>query len=1015
MRVGALGPVEVFSTDTEVNLGGPKPKALLAALLLEPHQVVSTDRLVDLIWDSRPPQSAVALVHTYVSLLRRRFAEIGHQSVLVTRAPGYVLRMDPSDIDVHIFARHLHDARVTEERDPMAAAGLYRQALAIWRGTAFGGVDAQFARTRAAALEDERLSAEEGLARCELALGKIDEVAARLATLSAAHPLREETRSLLMRALYLSGRQADALATYRDAREHMIDELGVEPSAKLRELHAQLLDGTIAAPPRPSTDAAQVPTPRNNPVANQLPPDVPDFTGRTEFLDRIIALASSTARTPIAVVSGVGGAGKSALAIHCAHLLTKDYPDGQLFADLRGHTVTVGDILGRFLRALGVRGVDLPDDPGERAELFRMQVADRRLIIVLDNARGEHQVRQLLPGAGQCMVIITSRSRLSGIAGAEPIELDFLSSGQSVEMLSRIIGSDRVAGDPEAAATIATLCGGLPLAIRVAGAKLLARGHWPLRALATRLSDERKRLDELTVGDLAIRSSLGLHYDELTAAQRKALHLLALLDLPSFGSWLASPLLGVSLADAEDVVEQLVELRLVEVAGVDTIGRVRYRLHDLIRLYGAEQASVHEPPELVSAAVSRTLAVWTALVETCAAGLPRVTLGLRPTLTPGVELDPRLAEEAGDNPTEWLESETPAVVRAVERAHELGVDEHTATLITSLLSSPFATRNEFDGWQRTHDVALRAARKAGNKHAEAMLLAGLGQLFYEKDDFGTAFDHFQQALDSAVAIGDEAIQAVALVGLGTVQRDLAEFAKAQENLAAAVEIAERNDDRSVLAAATYGLGAISRDHGDLDAATTALSRSVEQYHALGDERGEALALRGLSLCKRAANDYAGAAQLSHQAWLLLDKVGDSLGAMYALQSRAKADIRRGHFDGVRDQLIACLETCTQRRDRFGIALVTRTLGEYALATGDTAEAGTRLKDALDKWTELALPLWQARTLRDLAAVESADSPQEADRLWATAAKLFEQTGGREAGELAGMRPADFCAQVIGNL
>lgn len=764
MRVGALGPVEVL-TDTVVNLGGPKPKALLAALMLEPGRVVSIEALVDLIWDEQPPQSAVALVHTYVSALRRGFASIGEQSALATRAPGYLLDIDPADVDLVAFAQHLDDARRAEQAgDHAAATDGYRQAIALWRGPAFGGVDAQFARTRAAALADERLAAEEGLARCELALGQLTGAVSRLTTLTAANPLREETRGLLMRALYLTGRQGDALAAYRDGREHLIEALGVEPGAALRELHAQILDGTLAQEPVPAS-VATLPQPRTPPkVPNQLPPDVADFTGRVEQLDQVIRLASSPSRptTPIVVVSGVGGAGKSALAVHCAHLLAEEYPDGQLFADLHG--VSSGDVLGRFLRALGVTSAELPDSQDERAELYRMTVAGRRLCIVLDNVRGEHQVRKLLPGSGDCLVIITSRSRLTGIAGAEPVELDTFSAKASIAMLGRIIGADRVAAEPAAAATIARLCGGIPLAIRVAGAKLLARSHWPLRTLATRLSDERRRLDELAVGDLAIRSSLEVNYAELTEPQRRAFHLLSLLDLPDFAAWLAAPLLEVSLEDAEDVVEQLVDLRLLDIAGVDAIGRIRYRFHDLVELFGAEQAVRNEPTELVSAALGRALAVWMALVEVGAARLPRVTLGLRPALVPTVELDPRLAAEAEDNPTDWLKSETMTVVRAVERAHELGVDELSTTLITSLLSSPFAARNEFDGWQRTHEVALKAAVGSGNKRAEATVLTGLGQLFYERDDFPAALAHFRQALDDAVAIDDPAIQAVAMSG-----------------------------------------------------------------------------------------------------------------------------------------------------------------------------------------------------------------------------------------------------------
>jgi DNA-binding SARP family transcriptional activator len=1004
MRLGALGPLEVRSGDGVINLGGPKPKTLLAALMLEPRHVVSVERLVDLIWDEQPPSSAVALVHTYISLLRRGFAAIAGQSALATRAPGYLLDVDPADVDLTLFALHRDEARQAEqEQDFARAAEHHRMGLALWRGPAFGGVGARFARTRAATLEDERLAAEEGLARCELALGDLPAAVSRLTPLTAAHPLREEARGLLMRALYLSGRQGDALAVYRHGREHLIAELGVEPGPALRDLHVRILDGTLAEPARRPVATLAPPEP---PALNLLPPDVADFTGREEAVAQICACAD-TESPPVIVVSGVGGAGKSALAVHCAHLLAERYPDGVLFADLRGagSPVAATDVLGRFLRALGVAAKDLPDDPDERAELYRMTVARRRMVIVLDNVRGEHQVRPLLPGAGDCLVVITGRPRLTGLAGAEPIELDILSTEASLEMLRRIAGDHRVAAEPDAAETIVRLCAGVPLAIRVAGAKLLARAHWPLRTLAARLSDQRRRLDELAVGDLAIRSSLELNYAELTGPHRRAFHLLSMLDLPDFGSWLAAPLLDVDLDEAEDVVEHLVDMRLLDIAGVDAIGRVRYRFHDLVRLFGAEQAGRQEPADGVREALRRALGMLMALVETGAARLPRVTLGLRPAPAPTLELDPRLADEVADNPTGWLKSETQTVVRAVERAHELGVDEASTTLITSLLSSPFAARNEFDGWQRSHEVALRAAVRSGDRHAEATVLAGLGQLFYERDDFVMSLTHFRQALEVATAVGADAVRAVAMVGIGTVQRDLAEFGEAGTNLAAAADLATRIGERGVLAAARYGLAAIHRDHGDLTAATSALEQSVTLYRDLDDRRGEALALRGLSLCHRAAGDADAAARLSEQAHRILDEVGDTLGTAYALQSLAKARIRQGRPDGVPALLEAARHTCVAQHDRFGTALITRTQGELALALGDVDEAAELLTDALGRWRELELPLWEARTLRDLAAAE--DNQEH----WSRALRLFAASSAREQTELAAHTPESWRAHV----
>jgi DNA-binding SARP family transcriptional activator/tetratricopeptide (TPR) repeat protein len=1023
VRVLVLGPVEVRDAGAGTNLGGPKPKALLSALLLQARQVVSTERLIDLIWDDSPPQSATALVHTYVSALRRAFATAGLDGALVTRAPGYLLNTTPDDSDLESFERDLDLARRAERAGDHERAGHhYESVLGLWRGPAFGGVDAAFARVRADGLAEERLGAEEGYARCGLAQGRAGELTQPLRALVAAHPLREEARGLLMRVLYETGRQADALAVYREGRARLLDELGIEPGEQLRELHGAILGGGLATARRtrvavpvhvpPAADRPTAAVPRN------LPPDIGDFTGREDALATVLRLATADASTrtttPTVVVSGFGGAGKSALAVHAAYRLRADYPDGQLFADLRGYDREIGafEVLGRFLGALGTGTADLPSTVDDRVELFRRTVAGRRLVIVLDNARNEQQLRPLLPGDPRCLVLITSRSRLTGLEGAEPVELDFFSTGTAVEMLSKIIGADRVADQRTEAERIANLCGGVPLAIRAAAAKLLARPHWPLKSLAARLSDERRRLDELAVGDLAIRSSLALNYTELTALPRRAFHLLCVLDLPDFGWWVAAPLLGIPLEEAEETVEQLVDLRLLDVAGVDSIGRVRYRFHDLVQLFGAEHAHDAEEPGEIATAVSRVLATWMALVEAGARRMPRVTLGLRPNPGVAVDVDERLVEEVEDNPTGWFKSETAAVVRAVERAGALGIDTMTTLLITALLSSPFAARNEFDGWRRTHEAALAAARSAGNRHAEAMVLAGLGQLYYEKDDFHTALEHFTGAHTHAVAVADEATQAVALVGLGTIRRDLAEFDSARADLKAAADLGERIGDDSVVAAACYGLGVISRDHGDIDEALSWLRRCVELYRATGDNRGAALALRGVSLCHRARDEHAEAAELSMKATELLEAAGDELGATYGRQSSAKALLRLGRTEGLAEVLAGCLDSTTRHGDRFGVALMTRTLGELHLAMGDRPRARQLLETALADWESLRLPLWQARTLRDLAAAD----PSRGPALWARATDLFAAMGGREAAELARHTPDTWYEHVLtGNL
>jgi DNA-binding SARP family transcriptional activator/tetratricopeptide (TPR) repeat protein len=1013
VRILVLGPVELVTADgVRVPLGGPKPKALLAALVRQRARVVSLTQIVDLIWDSSPPSTANASVHTYVSALRRGLvAAGGSDATLTTRAPGYLLNVPAADTDLGAFATLVDRARRAERERAFAdAVAGYDAALKLWRGSALGGVDAGFARSWAAALLEERLGVEEGRARAVIELGRPGDALTGLTRLVAAYPLREEGRALLMRALHLTGRQAEALEVYRAGRTHLLDELGIEPGERLRALHAEVLAGPA---PRPAP-ARTAPGDRRGAPRN-LPPDIGDFTGRDEDLAALLRMGAEPDKRTV-VVSGFGGAGKSALAVHAAHLMSARFPDGQLFADLRGagRELDAHEVLGRFLQAMGTPAAAVPVSTDERVERYRSCVAGRRMIIVLDNARGEHQVRPLLPGDPGSLVVITSRSRLTGLESPESIELGFLSQDSATAMLGKIIGTDRASAQPADAERIARLCGGVPLAVRAAGAKLLARPHWPLKSLVVRLSDERRRLDELTVGDLAIRSSLGLNYAELDERQRRAFHLLCLLDLPDFGWWPVVPLLGDAVRDAqdaEDIVEHLVDLRLVDVAGVDPIGRVRYRLHDLVQLFGAEQAAAEAPGE-VTAAVSRTLETWMSLVTAATRGLPRITVPPRRAAAAAGDVDPVLVEDVEDDPAGWLMAEAAAVVRVVERAHALGVGHGTTIALASLLAAPFAAGNEFDAWQRTHEVAVSAARANADRGAEAVVLAGLGQLHAEKDDFPAALDHFRRSRDLAAEIGDDDTVALALVGMGGAHRDLAEFDAALRDLSAAAELGERTGNRDVVAAANYGLGAISREHGHIAEATERLTRCAELYREAGDRRGMALALRGLSLCERAVAGHAAAADLAAEAAAILTDVGDELGAAYARQSWAKASLRLGHDPAAVEAAVSdCLEVCTRRGDRFGIALMTRTLGEVALATGDLASARTSLAAALLLWTELDLPLWQARTLRDLAAATVTGDEEAALAHWDRARELCAGTQARDAAELAALTPAAWLRAV----
>lgn len=1016
----ALGPLEVRNGGGEITLGGAKPRTLLAALLQNPRRVVSRDRLVDLIWDDDPPPSADALIHTYVSALRKAFAAAGQPETLLTRAPGYVLDIGHAESDLEQFQQHLAAARYAERRAAFGAAGAaYEKALGLWRAPAFTGVTAAFARSAAAELGEEQLAAAEGLARCLLQVGRCAEVVARMSRVTAEHPHREAPYGLLMRGLYATGRQGDALAVYQDVRRVLMADLGVEPGQDLREIHQEILNGTAAVPAAAAPSSARPPVSPSDgggvPVPRLLPPDIGDFSARIAALEQVLAIGRSQAvqtSSPTVVISGFGGAGKSTLAVHAAHLLRDRFPDGQLFADFSGAEgePDVREIIGRFAVALGAATTQLPSDIDERSALYRMHIAAKRLVIVLDNVSAEAQVRKLLPGTEGCLILITSRSRLTGLEGAEAVELEYLSEDASHDMLRDIVGPDRLASDPGAARALARLCGGIPLAIRTVGTKLLARPHWPLRALAARLGDVRRRLDELAAGDRAVRASLELTYAELDDDARRAFHLLTSLNMPDFAAWLAAPLLGMSLDDAEDVVERLVDLRLLDVVGIDNIGRVRYRFHDLVQIFGAERAG-QEPADAVAAATTRALRLSLELVTASSWGRLYQPVSVPLERDDSCSVDARLLEEISGSAADWFAAETPSLVRMIERSHELG-QHQDAVVASATMISPFAVRNDFDSWQRTHAVALSFARKNRDRRAETITLAGLGQMYYEKDDFERALEHYREACELAEQTGDDRARAVALVGIGTVCSERAEYESAHRTFATAAELADRLDDPALAAATQFGIGSVSRDRGNLAEATGALHRCVQLRRAMNDRRGEGQALRGVSLCHRAAGDCAEAAATGSAALEILRDAGAPRDVAYAQQSLVKAWIRQRRTADAGDALADALRVCEQHRDRFGIALITRTRGELALSLGEPRRAVRLLSTAYDMWGELQLDIWQARTLRDLAAAEVTDDPRLAQKHWSQALTIFTGRKAREAQELPSTSPGGWHDRVV---
>ncbi|GAA4697514.1 AfsR/SARP family transcriptional regulator [Phytohabitans rumicis] len=997
MEFRLLGTPEVWLDGRRLELSPGKPMALLVAGLLRANRIVSTSSLVDAIWGDAPPATAAGLVQSYVSHLRRSLHTGGRQ-VIVTRPPGYLFDVAADAVDVARFEALTADGRAAAAGGRYGpAAEMLRSALAMWRGPALDGLTSPVLRQAADGLEELRLTVTEERVDAELRLGRLAALAAELATLVTAYPLRETLRAQQMLVLYRLGRQADALEAYRKARQVLREELGVEPGVELRRLHQAILtedpslappavgDVTVAAPDEPAEDADRGAPAR---VPRQLPTQPGELIGRDREAAVLVAALRGAAagdRAMCCAITGKAGSGKTALANAVAHAVSEAFPDGQLYAAFGGTGSGAGagmaearEVLGAFLRALGEPAAQLPESIEERAALFRSRTAGRRVLVVLDNAGSEAQIRPLLPAHAGSAVLLTSRTALLGLEAQWHLALDVLRPDDGLKLLSRLAGDDRVAAEPDAAEEIVRLCGGLPLAIRTVGARLALRQRWPLSVLAGRLRDEHRRLDELVAGDLEVRASLQLSYGSMADPVRLAFRRLGVVGPAQFSPWLLAPLLDVGADKAEYVADLLTDALLIDATGITGDGQPRYGIHELTRLFARERADAEEPVDEQRRALTRLAESLLSMVE---------------------EVRTRTPSDAQT----WLDQERSLLVQTVVRASQLGLHRPACQLSAALLSS-FRLRNSFDAWWRTHDAALTAAKAAGDRLSEAILLRGLGHLRYEQDRLDDAVAYYDGALSLFRAEGDPRGEADCLIGMAAAHRERGRFGPARDLLADAGQICARLDDSAGLAECAYGIGYIDREVGDFAGSLAALDRALAAYRTAGDPRGEGLTLRSMAITHRAAGALADAERLSVRAIAVLTDIGDELLLAYGRQSLAKVHMRQGRGELAAEPLRDALAVCTALDDRFGVALVNRTIGELHLASGDLDRAVEPLYAARACWAAMGLDLFRARAERDLAELHRRRGDHAtAGELRAQALATFERYGSRERAELAAPR------------
>ncbi|MEV0132559.1 tetratricopeptide repeat protein [Dactylosporangium sp. NPDC050688] len=937
-----------------------KQRLLLAVLLLRANTPVTTDALLDLLWPEAAPVSARANLQSYVSGLRRLLHtdEPADPPRLHREPGGYVLRVGPQELDAAAFEALAGQGRqaLTEQRHAPAAEHL-TQALARWRGPVLEDLplpaELQPAVER---LEQLRMVVLEDSIEARLGLAEPAVLAAELAELTARHPLRERLWAHLMVSLYRAGRQGDAIEAYQRVYRLLDEELGVQPGPALQQLHRQILaaDPTLTLSPAATRAATRV---------RQLPAPPPMFIGRS----REVAALEQTPDASTVVISaidGMAGIGKTALAVHLAHRIADRYPHGQLFIDLHGHTPGMtprepADALDHLLRALGVPGAQVPDALEDRAALYRTRLADQKMLILLDNAATETQVAPLLPGGPGCLVLITSRRRLAGLDHTTTLSLDTLPLPEAGSLFVQTSGHLQPDDQPaDLVAELAELCGRLPLAIRIAAARLRSHPAWNLSHLVQRLRDQQHRLGELEAGQRSITATLDVSYQHLPSDQQRAYRLLGLHPGTDTDSYAAAALLDSTPDDAGRLLEHLLDAHLLQEPTP-----ARYRLHDLVHAHAAHIAARDQTGSAGRAALHRLLDHYrhTAALAVDVAhpweaeGSPDVPSAS----TPGPDLrDPAAA-------LGWLDAELTNLLAAARHAAEHGRTEHVLDLST-ILRRPLRARGRYHDAEALHQQALTTARATGHRTGEMEALAGLGHIHRLRGRYAQAADHLQEALRIAQATGHRVGELDALTGLGRLHWMQGRYVQATD-LFEQVLLSARATGHGVLELdALTGLGRLHWMQGRYVQATDLFEQVLLIARATGHGVGEQNALTGLGQIHRMHGRYDQAADHYQAATCLARTTGHHVGELNALTGLAQVQRLQGRHRQAEHSFQQLLDRAHATGDRNYEFEALQGLGRLRYATGDPDTAVAQHYKALTLAGELGQPVDEARAHDGLA-------------------------------------------------
>jgi DNA-binding SARP family transcriptional activator/Flp pilus assembly protein TadD len=1003
MWFAVLGSLLVRDGDSVIGVPAARQRVLLAALLVRAGAVVPADALVEVMWDGVPPDGAVTTLRSHVSRLRRALGPAAGSRV-VTRYPGYLIEAGEEEVDLLRFRWLCREGGAAVHAGEWTRAWqVLTDGLGLWRGEPLADVPSELLRRdQVPGLEELRLQAVEWRIDAGLQLGRHGELVAELQALVVRHRLRERFHAQLMLALVRCGRQAEALDAYQSARGVLVEELGTEPGAELRDLHQRILtaDPALAGP--------QAGTPgRDHPAAvpRELPAPVPGFVGREGELAALTGLLDraddQTSAVVISAIGGTAGVGKTALAMHWAHRAADRFPDGQLYVNLRGYDpdrpVPAADALAGFLRALGVPGQDIPAEEDERAARYRSLLAGKKMLVVLDNAATVEQVRPLLPGSPACAVLITSRDSLAGLVardGATRLDLDLLPLADAVSLLRALVGT-RVDDDPHAAAVLATQCCRLPLALRVAAELAVGRPAVPLAELTGELADQPKRLDLLDAdGDArtAVRAVFSWSYRGLDADAARAFRLAGLHPGSDFDSYAAAALTAATLDQARRALDVLARAHLVQPAAPG-----RHGLHDLLRAYARELADVHDGQSEQRAALTRLFDYYLYTAATATDALVPAERHRRPRIPPPDTPVPPVADAAAARA--WLDPERATLVAVTAHMAEHGWPAYTTRLAATLYRY-LDSGGHYPEAMVIYGHARRAAAAAGDRAAEANALTNLGVFYQEQGRYEEAISQYRQALALSRQTGDPAAEARALGNLGITHFLQGRYDQAADYDQQALALFRQTGNQAGEIAALLTLGDIDTQRGHYPQATGRLERALALSRRTGHPYSEARALVMLAMVDLRLGRCQQAAARLRRSLTVSRETGDRACETGVLNSLGVAELRLGRYQQAGDSIRRALSLSRETRDRVNEAEALNGLGEVLQATGQGSQAHAQHSAALGLASEIGHRAEQARAHEGLGDVyHSRGDAEQARRHWGAALALYAQLGAPEADQV----------------